>query len=206
MLIQTQAKVSNITTNLSVGAQTGTTLDINSSDGADVTIPEAVSGGNAGMLSGADKTKLNNTSGTNSGDEVVASTTTAGVAELATQAETDTGTDDTRIVTPLKGKTSYLPRLLENKTEALGAGYTVVDADGGKNIILTGTGTFTIPTGLTVGTQFSVFLDNAVAQPMVTTGNTVKGLNIGANITGFGSLAVTVSATNTLIIVGNTEA
>jgi len=40
----------------------------------------------------------------------------------------------------------------------------------------------------------------------VTTGNTVKGLNIGANITGFGSLAVTVSATNTLIIVGNTEA
>jgi hypothetical protein len=31
-----------------------------------------------------------------------ASETTAGVAELATQAETDTGTDDTRIVTPLK--------------------------------------------------------------------------------------------------------
>ena len=31
-----------------------------------------------------------------------ASETTAGVAELATQAETDTGTDDARIVTPLK--------------------------------------------------------------------------------------------------------
>lgn len=31
-----------------------------------------------------------------------ASETTAGIAELATQAETDTGTDDTRIVTPLK--------------------------------------------------------------------------------------------------------
>lgn len=33
-----------------------------------------------------------------------ASETTAGIAELATQAETDTGTDDARIVTPLKLK------------------------------------------------------------------------------------------------------
>lgn len=35
-----------------------------------------------------------------------ASETVAGIAELATQAETDTGTDDARIVTPLKLKTS----------------------------------------------------------------------------------------------------
>lgn len=37
-----------------------------------------------------------------------ASESTAGVAELATQIETDTGTDDARIVTPLKLKTSKL--------------------------------------------------------------------------------------------------
>jgi hypothetical protein len=37
-----------------------------------------------------------------------ASETTAGKAELATQAETDAGTDDARIVTPLKFKTSSL--------------------------------------------------------------------------------------------------
>lgn len=37
-----------------------------------------------------------------------ASETTAGIAELATQAETDAGTDDLRIVTPLKLKTSKL--------------------------------------------------------------------------------------------------
>lgn len=37
-----------------------------------------------------------------------ASETTAGVAEIATQSETDTGTDDARIVTPLKFKTSTL--------------------------------------------------------------------------------------------------
>jgi hypothetical protein len=34
-----------------------------------------------------------------------ASETTAGIAEIATQAETDTGTDDLRMVTPLKLKT-----------------------------------------------------------------------------------------------------
>lgn len=39
-----------------------------------------------------------------------ASETVSGAAELATQAETDTGTDDLRIVTPLKLRTaSYLP-------------------------------------------------------------------------------------------------
>lgn len=35
-----------------------------------------------------------------------ASETTAGIAEIATQAETDTGTDDTHFVTPLKAKTA----------------------------------------------------------------------------------------------------
>lgn len=37
-----------------------------------------------------------------------ASETTAGIAEIATQSETNTGTDDARIVTPLKLKTSTL--------------------------------------------------------------------------------------------------
>ena len=37
-----------------------------------------------------------------------ASETTSGIAEIATQAETDAGTDDARIVTPLKLKTSTL--------------------------------------------------------------------------------------------------
>jgi hypothetical protein len=35
-----------------------------------------------------------------------ASESTAGIAEIATQVETDAGTDDTRIVTPLKAKTA----------------------------------------------------------------------------------------------------
>lgn len=40
------------------------------------------------------------------GNSTPASESTAGVAEIATQAETNTGTDDTRIVSPLKLKTN----------------------------------------------------------------------------------------------------
>ena len=42
----------------------------------------------------------NNLSGTNTGDEPSASTTTPGIAELATSAEINTGTDNTRTITP----------------------------------------------------------------------------------------------------------
>ena len=42
-----------------------------------------------------------------------ASETTRGVIELATQAETDTATDDFRAVTPLKLRTGYVPRDLD---------------------------------------------------------------------------------------------
>lgn len=49
-----------------------------------------------------------------------ASETTAGIAELATQAETDAGTDDLRMVTPLKLKTS--PLLLKKFSQTFGDG------------------------------------------------------------------------------------
>jgi len=52
---------------------------------------------NAGIIA---EGKLQNQSGTNTGDEVAASLTTAGVVELATSAETNTGTDADRAVTP----------------------------------------------------------------------------------------------------------
>ena len=55
---------------------------------------------NKRFMSDAQETVLNNTSGTNTGDEAAASTTVAGVVELATTTETNTGTDTTRAVTP----------------------------------------------------------------------------------------------------------
>ncbi len=62
------SKVSNITTNLST-TQAATTVNVVSSDGTDATLPQAIAGGNAGVMSGADKTNLDNQSGTNTGDQ-----------------------------------------------------------------------------------------------------------------------------------------
>lgn len=51
------AKVGNIDTDLSVGTVTANTLDINSSDGNNATIPSATPSTAAGLMSGADKSK-----------------------------------------------------------------------------------------------------------------------------------------------------
>jgi len=51
------AKVTNVTTNLTT-TQTPTTVDVLSSDGTDATLPQAIAGWNAGVMSGADKTKV----------------------------------------------------------------------------------------------------------------------------------------------------
>ena len=55
-------------TNLAIANKTSTTLDITSDTGNDATIPEATNT-EAGLLSASDKVKLNNTSGTNTGDQ-----------------------------------------------------------------------------------------------------------------------------------------
>ena len=55
------AKVTNVSTNLST-TQTATTVDVVSSDGTDATLPQAIASGNAGVLSGADKQKLDDLS------------------------------------------------------------------------------------------------------------------------------------------------
>lgn len=59
-------------TNLSIANKTSTTLDIASDTGSDATIPEATIT-EAGLLSSSDKIKLNNTSGTNTGDQDLSS-------------------------------------------------------------------------------------------------------------------------------------
>lgn len=55
-------------TDLSIGTKTSTTVEINSSTGADATIPQATTT-EAGLLNATDKMKLNNTSGVNTGDQ-----------------------------------------------------------------------------------------------------------------------------------------
>ena len=50
----------------------------------------------------AEVVKVGNLSGANTGDEVDSTESVKGIIELATQGETDTGTDDVRAITPLK--------------------------------------------------------------------------------------------------------
>jgi len=56
----------------------------------------------------AEQTTLSNQSGTNTGDEPAASTTVAGISEIATAAEVNTGTDNVRSISPLALECSTL--------------------------------------------------------------------------------------------------
>lgn len=56
--------------------------------------------------------------GTNTGNEVQATETVLGIAEIATQTETNTGTDDLRIVTPLKLSTRLTAAISATKYAA----------------------------------------------------------------------------------------
>jgi len=85
-------KVSNVTTNLGYTAAP-TNGTVTSSDGSNATLTLAT-GTNAGLLAPADFTTLGNQSGTNTNDEVTATTSVEGIVELATLAELDAATSN----------------------------------------------------------------------------------------------------------------
>lgn len=100
-------------TNLAIANRTGTTLDITSSTGTDVTVPQA-SITEAGLLIATDKVKLNNLSGTNTGDQ------TSIVGITGTKAQFDTACTD--------GNFMYIGDAPTAHTHLLAAGATDVTA------------------------------------------------------------------------------
>ena len=133
-VVANTAKVTNVTTNLSYTASP-TDGTVTSSDGTDATVTLA-DGTNAGLLAPADFTKLGNQSGTNTGDEAVASLSIAGVAEVATAAEINSGAADiTRMVHPFYlANSDYITdsktATLTNKTfDANGTGNSISNID-----------------------------------------------------------------------------
>lgn len=87
--------------------------DLITAIGTDIkTLRTYITGSSSGTLTGlttTDKTSLvnaiNEVKAGSAGSPAAASETVSGIAELATQTETNTGTDDLRIVTPLKLQT-----------------------------------------------------------------------------------------------------
>jgi hypothetical protein len=84
-----------------------------------------------------------------------------------------------------------------------GGSYTIVDADA--NRLKKIDGPLTIPTGLTVGKQFGVFQISSSPQLITTTGLAVEG-NPRANMTPGGVITFVITATDTVLIKGETEA
>lgn len=96
-----------------------------------------------------------------------------------------------------------LPKILVINNTPTGQ-YTLLDSDNGKLVKIDTD--LIIPTGLLVGLQCSIFLDNGTAQTLDTSGLTVKGNDQAANISGNGILAIAVIATDTVLIAGEMEA
>lgn len=103
------------------------------------TLYAPVLGADDNYVTDAEKVVIGNTSGTNTGDEASASTTVAGVSELATVAEVDAGSDTGRTITPdaLAGS-------------VFGTKTVVITPFGSDEAVVTGNGTiaFTVPSSM----------------------------------------------------------
>jgi hypothetical protein len=142
-----------------------------------------------------------------------ASTSAAGIVELATDAETLTGTDTARAVTPANVAAVYSPRTRAVNAQT-GTSYTLALTDAGDVVTMSNASanTLTIPTNASVafdvGTQIDVAQLGAGATTITaSSGVTLNGVAspttggaIGAR---YGSVTLLKLATNTWLVTGN---
>lgn len=121
------AKVTNVSTNLTT-TQTTTTVNVVSSDGTNATLPRAIAGGAAGVLAGADQTKLDATTNTNSGNETLSSINALAITTVGTL---DTGSIPVTLITGLDQNA-----ITQEINAQTGTSYTLLDADHGKLVTL----------------------------------------------------------------------
>ena len=135
----------------------------------------------------AEAVVIGNTSGTNTGDEAAASTTVAGVAELATVAEIDAQTDNTRTITPL----GLAGSALQTKVNGIEAGADVTDT---ANVTAAGAlmdsevdadiKTLSLPASTTISAFGATVVDDADAATARTTlGVDAAGTDNSTNVT-----------------------
>ena len=143
-------------------------------------------------------TYISNTSGTNTGDEPDASATTKGIVELATTAETTTGTDATRAVTPDGLKDGYQGSTNVTTLGTIGTGVwqgsvidsSYLDAD-------------PLPDGTISGSAFSSPSQGTVRATM---NSSVTDVNVGTTSTSDVTFASIVATdTSNTIKVGDTS-
>lgn len=190
-------------TNLSYTAAP-TNGTVTSDTGTDATLTLAGST-NAGLMTPADFDKLAAITGTNTGDEAVASTTVSGTVELATAAELLTGTDTGRVasVDIMVDGIARKPATTQSATT-----YSIDADDEWSTVILSNAAlvTVTIPTNATtalpVGYWCQVWFTGAAGGTMSTTGITTAATKKSASI-GEG-LYLEKLATDTWAIVGGT--
>ena len=175
------AKVSNVTTNLTT-AYTATTVTVESSDGTNATVNQVVAGGNAGVMSGADKTKLD-------GIEALADVTDAvnvAAAGATMNADTDVSTngwvldeDDMSSDDATKVPTQQSVKAYVDSQVGGAAGVSAVTVDFDE----TDAGTFNIGASLPLGaivTSCKVLIDSAFngTTTTLTIGNTAGASDI----------------------------
>lgn len=133
-----------------------------------------------------------------------ATETSAGIAEIATQAETNTGTDDTRIVTPLKLKTNLTtPPAIGGTTPAAGT-FTTLTANGNivKNVagnkdVYTSVATNATAGANSAGTVTLVGGTATVATTAVTANSLIRLYRQGIGATGAAALGYVTRGTIT---------